>query len=263
MIRVLVLGHKGMLGRAVVRFFSTVPEFVVLTIDSRWGAKEFGVDIKNINPDFIINCIGKIPQKNNAGVENYSDINIALPRYLDTLGIKIIHPSTDCEFKGDIPEGSVYSKNSPRDAEDLYGTSKAKISEELENKSENTKIIRTSIIGHEENSHVALLDWFLSQAETVKGYTNHYWNGITTLEWAKQCKTIISNWDSFPIINQYGTEEHNSKFDLLTIFKRVYNKNIDIVPFQTEITVNKCLKSDLKINDLETQLKELKQFFNN
>ena len=258
--KILVLGHRGMLGRAVTKFFAENTNHEVITISSRWGESNFNEEVKNHEADFIINGIGKIPQKKPLA-QDYTSINIELPRFLETLGTKIIHPSTDCEFKGDIPKDESYTKESKRDADDDYGMSKAIISAEIEQNFKNTKIIRTSIIGHEENSSLALLDWFLSQSGSVKGYTNHYWNGITTLEWAKQCQNVIENWSDFPALNQLGTENHYSKFDIVTIAKSVYNKDTEIVPFETEITVNKCLKPDFVLPELEEQIIELKDFF--
>ena len=260
MITILVLGHKGMLGRAVTQYFSTKTEFKISTINSRWGEADFSNDIKNSKPDYIINCIGKIPQKDPVETE-YNFLNIALPQFLEKLDIKIIHPSTDCEFKGNLPMGETYTKKSLRDADDVYGLSKANISAEIETSFKNTKIIRTSIIGHEALTSVSLLDWFLSQTDTVRGYTNHYWNGITTLQWAKQAEILISDWENFPILNQVGTSKHYSKFDILHIVKSVYKKDIEITPFETPLTVNKCLESDTMLPALEIQLAELKSFF--
>jgi dTDP-4-dehydrorhamnose reductase len=259
--KILVLGHKGMLGRAVTKFLNENTNHQVATINSRWGDNDFSEEIKKIEADIIINGIGKIPQKKPEAID-YTKINVDLPRFLETLDIRVIHPSTDCEFKGNIPAGEAYTKTDKRDADDDYGISKAVISAEIENGFKNTKIIRTSIIGHEENSNLALLDWFLSQTGSVKGYTNHYWNGITTLEWIKQAQNLIDNWDNFPVLNQLSTTEHYSKFDIINLAKEVYKKDIEITPFTTEITVNKCLVSDIELPDLRTQLIELKEFFN-
>lgn len=250
-----------MLGRAVTQFFSAIPQYTVLTLSTRWGESDFKEALLEQSPDFVINCIGKIPQKQQATPEDYASINIALPRFLDTLGIPVVHPSTDCEFKGNIAPGSSYSKTDVRDADDAYGMSKATVSKELEESGKNTKIIRTSIIGHEESTSVALLDWFLSQNGSVRGYTNHYWNGLTTLEWAKQCQTLIENWEIHPTLNQLGTSNHYSKFEIVSLAKEIYEKDIEIVPFETEATVNKCLLTDKTVPELSIQLKELKAFF--
>lgn len=258
--RVLILGHRGMLGRTLVRYFTEATSYTVITLPTRWGDPDFLPQLLALTPDVIINCIGKIPQKNPSDQEYFS-INIELPRSLESIGVPVIHPSTDCEFKGTIAPGETYTKTSVRDADDVYGKSKAAISQEIESSFVNTKIIRTSIIGHEEATAVALLDWFLSQSETVRGYTNHYWNGLTTLEWAKRAQHLIESWDTSPVLNQYGTSAHYSKFDIITTAKEIYQKDIEIIPFETDQTLNKCLLSDTHIPALTEQLEELKAFF--
>lgn len=259
MSKILVLGHKGMLGRAVVKYL-TQAGYLIETTETRWGEPQFEEMVNKSDAEFIINCIGKIPQKKPAAKE-YESLNFDLPVFLESTSKKIIHPSTDCEFSGELPPKEVYTKTSKRDAVDTYGQSKAKISAKIENEFKNTKIIRTSIIGHENSTSLSLLDWFLSQSGEINGFTNHFWNGITTLEWAKNCVDLINNWDNAPVLNQLGTKEHYSKFDILSLAKDVYEKDIVIKPFSTTETINKCLESDVLLPDLKYQLKELKNFF--
>lgn len=260
--KILVLGYKGMLGNAVCKYFDEKKDdYEISTTNKRWGDESFVSEIKKTPADFIINCIGLIPQKKPTDNE-YKIINVDLPIFLDTLGKKIIHPSTDCEFLGNITNTQKYKKTDQRNAEDVYGKSKADVSSWIENNAKNTKIIRTSIIGHENNSHIALLDWFLNSEIEVKGYTNHYWNGVTTLQWAKLCEELINSWENYPVLNQYGTEENKNKYELLNIVKEVYGKTINIIPFESPTTVNKCLESDKIIPTIQTQLQELKTFYN-
>lgn len=257
---VLVLGHKGMLGNAVHRYLSETGKYNAMSTDGRFGDASFTKTVKATGAEFIINCIGIIPQKKPTA-DDYRKINIELPIFLEALGKKVVHPSTDCEFAGSIPLYAKYNKDHERDAEDEYGKSKADISKLIETSFKNTKIIRTSIIGHELSTHVALLDWFLQAEGSVKGYTNHYWNGITTLQWAKLCEEMIDNWDSYPTLNQYGTDKVASKYELLKMFQKVYGKGIAIDPFEPSHMVNKCLESDKQLPDLVAQLTELKSFY--
>lgn len=260
MLKILVLGHKGMLGNAVRSYLTKTNKYDVLITDKRYGDPDFETGLKAINPDVIINCIGAIPQRKPA-VEEYKRINIDLPIFLESLRKKVVHPTTDCEFSGSIPVDKRYSKTDNRDAADDYGKSKATISRMIEDSFRNTKMIRTSIIGHELASHVSLLDWFLNSEGKVSGYTNHYWNGITTLEWAKLCESLIDDWDNYPVLNQYGTSKNKTKFELLQDFSRVYGKDLTIAPYETDVTVNKCLESDKELPALVEQLAELKTFY--
>jgi dTDP-4-dehydrorhamnose reductase len=259
--KILILGHKGMLGNALCKYLGEKKDkYTILTVDSRWGDSAFENDVRSKDADFIINCIGAIPQKKPTEAD-YHFINVQLPVFLEGLGAKVILPSTDCEFSGTIPANEKYTKTHKRDAEDIYGKSKRDISQMVEDSFKNTKIIRTSIIGHETNSAVALLDWFLSQEGKTNGYVNHYWNGLTTLQWAKVSEKIIDAWEKYPTLNQFGTEKNLSKYEVLLLAKHVYNKSIEVIPFTANTYVNRCALSDEPMPPLEQQLEELKKFY--
>jgi dTDP-4-dehydrorhamnose reductase len=258
--RILVLGNKGMLGNAVAKFFSTCEGYTVVTTSSRYGDVSFFRELDSLSPDYIVNCIGKIPQKKPEEKE-YFEINIDLPRELDKVGVPVIHPTTDCEFAGKSASDFFYLKSDVRDAKDTYGKSKVKTSEEILAHFKHTKMIRVSIIGHELKSSYSLLDWFLSSEGVVFGFTNKYWNGITTLQWAKECKVILENFDQSPKLTQLGISKCLSKFEVLQIVKDVYKKDIEVVPKESGDLENKCLLSDRAVPLLKDQLIELKNFY--
>ena len=261
----MVLGHSGMLGNAVMRYFSQFPEqYTLLTTNERWGDNgAFNESVSSTDADFIINCIGAIPQKYSQHEDNYQKINIDLPIFLDSIGRPIVHPSTDCEFSGTIPAGEKYKKKSLRDATDAYGISKALISKKIEETFANTKIIRTSIIGHElGNKKFSLLEWVLSTKDTpIRGYTDHYWNGVTTIQWCKICETLIKDWGQKEKLNQFGTEKIASKYDLVRLILKIYMRKVDVEPYMTGTIVNKCLESDVSLPPIEKQLEELRMTY--
>jgi dTDP-4-dehydrorhamnose reductase len=167
--KVLVLGHSGMLGHMVAKYLSD-NNCDIVTCEYRYPSTQFKEFIKQFNGDFIINCIGAIPQR----TKDFS-INYELPIWLDAnANCKIIHPGTDCEMDSDD-----------------YGISKKRARDYIVEHSNQTKILKSSIIGPELNSNASLLEWFLSQTDLVYGYTNAMWNGNTTLEWAEQCYALI------------------------------------------------------------------------
>ena len=217
---ILILGHNGMLGHNL-----------------RFPDQDFKDFIRSFNGDYIINCIGAIPQRTNK-----FEVNSELPIWLsDNITCKIIHPGTDCEM--DV---------------DGYGMSKKVARDYIINNSKNTKIIKSSIIGPELNSNYSLFNWFLSSTRDVNGYTNAMWNGITTYEWAKQCLKLIDNW------NNYDTEtiiasKCISKYTLLQTINLVFNKKINILPVQEGHF--KCLQGDMTVLDIESQLIELKDYY--
>lgn len=233
--KVLVLGHTGLLGSMVSSYLKS-KDMEVINIEHRWPTLEFQQSIKDFNGDFIINCIGAIPQRTKS-----FEINTNLPIWLsDNAECKVIHPGTDCEMDYDE-----------------YGLSKKAASTYIKQNSTNTKILQTSIIGPEPNSKFGLMAWFLSQTGEISGYTEAIWNGNTTLEWAKQAESLIWNWSSYRNLTILEGEPI-SKFDLLSLIKEVYNKNININPIN--LGKNKCLKGDIKTKSLREQLEELKKF---
>ena len=247
----LVLGHKGMLGTAVTKYYNEYG-WTLNTIDYRWPSQIFKETLRNFKGDLLINCIGAIPQKTADFTINYE-----LPQFImNNLPpkVKYIHPDTDCVFDGQLPIGELYGKYEQSNALDVYGISKSSI---LHFKTKtNLKIIRSSIIGIDKYNK-SLLSWFLSQTECVNGYINHYWNGITVLQWAKISQMIFANWDDYEYITQIGTTPI-SKYDLLCLIKDVFHKQINIIETTHQKDINRCLQSDLKVAHIKEQLKELR-----
>ena len=232
--KVLILGSKGMLGHMVHKYLKSL-DVEVETYKGRWPENKS--QISEFRGDYIINCIGAIPQR-----RNIFDINYELPIWLDSnTSCKIIHPGTDC------------------DDDDDYGNSKKKATNFILTQGKNTKIIKTSILGPELQGGASLLEWFLSQEKEVNGYTKAIWNGNTTLEWAKHCYEIMLEWKKFETETVLQGETI-SKYDLLKTISEVYQKNIKINPI--EKGVDRRLLGDIKTSSIKTQLIELKQFGN-
>ena len=233
--RILVLGHKGMLGHMVYNVLNN--NYKVKTINERfpnWNKEMFN------DVDIIVNCIGAIPQK----VDKF-DINWEIPIWLnENTNCKIIHPATDCEV--DVSN---------------YGLSKKRATDYIKNYGKSTKIIQTSIIGPELNSNDSLLEWFLSQRGEVYGYTKAIWNGVTTLEWAKQCEIIINNWDTSPLLTILYSDKI-SKFRLLHTIQECYGKT-DVVIMPKKLGKDKSLTGNVKTKDIRIQIKELIKYEKN
>tara|TARA_Y100001973_G_C5120606_1_gene292518 strand:+ start:122 stop:856 length:735 start_codon:yes stop_codon:yes gene_type:complete len=240
--KVLVLGHKGMLGHMVHKYLST-KDYELVTTDLRWPSQEFRNFVVSFDGDYIVNCIGAIHQRTND-----FKVNTDLPIWLESVinkSFKIIHPGTDCEMDND-----------------KYGISKRKAANYLMDLGKDTTIIKTSIIGPELNTKASLLEWFLNvEDETINGYGEYYWNGNTTLQWAKICYKIMCDYYRYDTLN-IPTSKCISKYELLKIMKDVFKKEITIKK-DTSVKFNKCLKAtyDMPEVDIKTQLKELKEFY--
>jgi dTDP-4-dehydrorhamnose reductase len=259
--KILVLGATGMLGNAVFRYMSDDPELQVWgTIQNAAGKRYFAEALQpyliaNVNvldfdtlvgvfekirPDAVVNCIGLIKQLADAKDPlSALPINAMLPHRLAKLcalsGARLIHVSTDCVFSG---RAGMYTETDPSDADDLYG--KSKYIGELHD-SPHAITLRTSIIGHELSSRVGLIDWFLAQEESVKGYAKAVFSGLPTVELARIiCAFVLPN----PSLSglYHVSAEPIDKCSLLKRVAEVYRKTIDIVPDE-QVRIDRSLDS--------------------
>jgi dTDP-4-dehydrorhamnose reductase len=151
------------------------------------------------------------------------------------------------------------------DAKDIYGYSK--FLGEIYNR--NTITIRTSIVGIEANKNFkGLIAWFMNKKDNsyVKGFGNAYFNGLTTLEFAKNVLHIIKNFNYYASFQLpiHMCSQKISKFIFLKKVKYVFNKKTKIVPV-AKPNINRCLKSNIfaKSNySWVRMLNDLKEYHN-
>jgi len=236
--KILILGHNGLLGNMVYSYFNS-KNYDIITTDLRWDNDDFKSFVIEQNADYIINCIGMIPQRKPDDTL-YDLINYQLPVWLDSLGIKIVHPDTD------------------EPADTPYGLAKQMARESVSN---NTKIIKSSIIGFEKGTTFSFLDWFLNSEGQVNGFTNQFWNGNTTLEWAKWAEKIILNWYSYNQVTTLSNPHCLSKYDILLNIKKIFEKDIEIIPIESTLVKNNCMDGDFMTNNLILQIEEMKNFY--
>jgi dTDP-4-dehydrorhamnose reductase len=259
--KVLVLGHKGMLGHVVTRYLRE-QRLEVLTVDERYTAQPNDPLIRAMessNADWIINCIGLIKQKSEDPLALIKT-NALAPAHLKSAlrkGQRLLHPSTDCVFSGKT--GS-YALDSRKDAEDIYGFSKM-LGESAAEPGKVT-VLRTSIIGPEMGTASGLMSWFLSESKRVNGFTNHFWNGITTLEWAMLACDLITGKERFeaPIV-QVGSKTAVSKYELLCLIRDTWGHAIEILPAEAPDRVDRTLKADVLRRSIEEQLQQFKRWY--
>jgi dTDP-4-dehydrorhamnose reductase len=184
--------------------------------------------ILQVKPDALINCIGLIRQlPEGRQAKPCIEINARLPHLLLDVcartGIRLIHYSTDCVFNG--RKGAPYREGDPPSAEDIYGISKYL----GELRASSALTIRTSVIGHELKNRLSLLEWFLAQEGTVKGYRKAIYTGLPASEHASiLARHILPNPRLSGLFQVASTPI--SKFDLLRLIAEVYDKEIDIIP---------------------------------
>lgn len=247
--KIMVLGVTGMLGSAVFRMFDAHSEHEAWgTLRSRAALRHFpeqscarlltGIDVLDqdalvaamarVRPDVVINCVGLI--KHLADGNNpltALPINALLPHRLAHIcalsSARLIHVSTDCVFAG---RKGLYVEGDVSDAEDLYG--KSKYIGELHDLP-HAITLRTSIIGHELDSNHALVDWFLSQESSVKGFTKAIFSGLPTVELARVMKDFVIPHSQLNGLYHVAAAPID-KFMLLSQVAMQYGKQIEIRP---------------------------------
>ena len=168
-----------MLGALVHRYLRERGH-AVLTSDKRYCGEpidELVQEVVNSPAEAIVNCIGVTPVSGASGRE-MMPANSLLSVHLSSMlgGRLLIHASTDCVFDG---RRGWYRSDEPPNATDAYGLSK-RVGEACV-AAPNVVVLRTSIVGPPAGAGRGLLGWFLRQDGPVEGWTNHRWNGITTL----------------------------------------------------------------------------------
>lgn len=196
--------------------------------------------IESVKPCAVINCIGVIKQRSEVSeVLATVPVNTLLPHQLHSacarVGAKFVHFSTDCVFSG--ARGN-YTEDDIPDAVDVYGLSKY-LGEVV---GAGALTLRTSIIGHELSSNMSLLNWFLSQKEQVRGFTNAYFSGLPTNEVARVTLEIIKCHRSLSGLYHLASERI-SKYDLLTRINSIYAKNLDIIA-DGNLKIDRSLNAD-------------------
>lgn len=245
--RILILGGDGMLGHQLLKCFTNRHEVKVTLRQDIEVYKQFGifnsdnayygVDVRSLErlmevladfrPEAVINAVGIVKQRPSAKECIPSlEINALLPHRLSVLckgiGARLVHLSTDCVFSG--KKGN-YQENDPSDAEDLYGKTKYL----GETHDAHSLTLRTSIIGRELFRKKSLLEWFLSQRGTVKGFTNAIYTGFTTLEMSRIVENVLLNQLDASGVYQVSSEPI-TKFELLQLIREKLGHNIEIIP---------------------------------
>jgi dTDP-4-dehydrorhamnose reductase len=246
--RVIILGATGMLGHKLlqrlradhdvagtvrdsapdVELRRLLPGIKLYSGSDAFDPSSLARAIDDWKPQVIVNSIGIIKQTKMASDPLPSiAINALLPHQLAQMasarGARLVHFSTDCVFSG--RRGNYLETDEP-DPVDLYGRSKLL----GEVSAPNALTLRTSIVGRELRGHLGLIDWFMSQrGGRISGYVRALYSGLTTLAMADLVAWLIAAHPELQGLWQVSAEPI-SKFDLLTIVKRVYGLDIDIVP---------------------------------
>jgi len=250
--KVLVLGSTGMLGHMVLKVLSKAEGIDAwgthigassdpLYFDVKGGLENLASICKlKEGIHYIINCIGitavNIDASDSKAILHAIRINAAYPHELaefaEQRNIRVIHISTDGVFSG---RAENYDEDAPCDCTDIYGKTK-RLGEAVNPRLLN---IRCSIIGPSPYEQGGIYEWFMSQPDNtqVSGYTNHFWNGVSTLQFAELCLLIImgEHFDSLrheSHIFHFVPNSPLSKYELIKLMHTASKKNITVIPLE-------------------------------
>ena len=199
--------------------------------------------------EWVVNAIGitkpYIRDDTTAEVERAVRVNSLFPHLLARAavmeGARVIQIATDCVYSG--AQGS-YVESSIHDADDVYGKSKSL----GEAHSDSMHMIRCSIVGPEPGRLTFLLEWLvqLPKGEHVNGYTDHEWNGVTTLHFARVCHGIITGTAGLtPGIQHLIPGGRVTKNELLRCFARVFDRtDIQIAATESPSSTDRTLATE-------------------
>ena len=207
------------------------------------------------NVDWMVNAIGIIKpyihDDDPAECERAILGNAMFPHWLaraaEKSGAQVLQIATDCVYSG--VKGH-YVESDKHDALDVYGKTKSL----GEVSSPNIHHLRCSIIGPEPKAYISLLEWFLHQPSGAEanGFSNHLWNGVTTLHFANLCRAVISGSMVLSHIQHIVPTGEVTKNDLLHVFAQCFGRDdIRIRPVEADLVVNRTLLTENESLNLE------------
>ena len=253
--KVVILGQDGMLGHVVKKVFQQESCEVI-----GYGREAFEVYPRKLNDlggrlstlmgfetDYVINCIGAIKPTFQSTPDHTIPVytNAVFPHQLATWGeltsTHIIHITTDCVYSGNRGK---YIEDDPHDALDNYGKSKSL------GEPEHAMVLRTSIFGPEQGGRKrSFLEWIKSQdGKTINGYSNHYWNGLTTLELAN-CLFDIVDADIWTKGLFHVFSEDITKYDMVKTIVEAYGLDIVVDEHETPTCIDRTLRTAKELNE--------------
>lgn len=264
---VVVLGASGMLGSMVAEVISRDGRWAIAgTVRSdtlaaacreqlpavEWRTFDVsldgGLDSAIDGASWVVNAIGLtkpfVRDDDPTDVERAIWGNALFPfRLADAAqrtGASVIQIATDCVYSG---AAGGYVESSRHDALDVYGKTKSLGEARLPN----MYLLRCSIIGPEPSTPRYLLEWLRGQPHgaTVNGYTDHLWNGLTTLSFGRLCAGIIGGGPAEAGLQHVIPADDVTKADLLVMMATAFGRDdIAVVPGPSPHRIDRTLRTE-------------------
>jgi dTDP-4-dehydrorhamnose reductase len=277
---IIILGSSGMAGHKIASYFKRFTDnYIVVQIDRECNYSDQCCEQNkiiekldcNINyyyrrtstPNiYIINCLGVTNRSDD--FEAMTLMNSYFPHQLEQFKdvAKVIHLTTDCVFK------HLKFKYHNENSSDLNKSSEYGLTKYLGERPNNMNL-RVSIIGEEINHFRNLFSdlhkCVLRGDKEYKGYINHYWNGMTTLELAKCLKKIVDNdWFNRKTYHLFSPtfKVLTTKYKLIELLINEFKFDIKLIPTKDKLRHQLLgskhdLVKKLNILPIEEQIKEM------
>jgi dTDP-4-dehydrorhamnose reductase len=237
--RLWITGAAGMLGRRVVAtakkggwqvMATTHLDVAIEDAGQVYGAMKF-------NPDAIINCAGRLPDSDPLEMVVANALG---PHVLASVGVRLIHMSTDCVYSGRVGAG-----RGP-DPIDLYGRTK------LAGESDAPHVlnVRGSFIGPEGG----FLRWLLGAQGEVDGWVHAYWNGSSVAVMAEKLVELAEG-DRTGVVFA-GSALWVTKAFLIEYFREALDMPITMRPTR-EPLLYRAFEPDIELPELNAALQDL------
>ena len=192
--KVLILGSSGMLGHATLLYLQNQGYDVEgVSLSGQFGNNSHKFDLlEQANMcsffelrsyDVIVNCVALLVKESAENKASAVYLNSYLPHFLasrfEKVDTKIIQVSTDGVFEGGK---APYQEDDISDVSNYYG--RTKYIGELINSKDLT--VRSAFWGPDiKLESESLFNWMMKQSGELQGYSDHIFNGVSSLEFAK------------------------------------------------------------------------------
>ena len=257
--KVLITGSRGQLGNQLKK---TYPKGTIIYAPSREdldlnNINEAKKQIKEMNPDWIINCaaytnVDKAEKDQNIALKINAEVPKMLAEVLFESGGNLLHISTDFVFDGN--ENKPYKVNHERNPLNFYGESKMKgeIAIEANLKDKMATILRTSwVISPIGSNFLLTIIKLLKENKIIKVVSDQIGSPTSAHNLAKVCWKIVdvkSNrnlTEKLPLYMHYSDAGVASWYDLAVFIQESLN-DINLFKNETEIIPIKTFEFNSK-----------------
>lgn len=188
--------------------------------------------IKSLNLDVIINCIGLTSVESCERYPKEADfLNIQLPSLISNiafeLNLKFVHISTDQLFKGNLP---YYNEEAPVEPLNIYAKTKYEGEKEILNSNSNALVIRTNFFGFGPDYKLSFSDLIINNLKKGKVsnlFEDVFFTPISVKTLSEQIDLLLTS-DKSGIFN-ISSNERISKYHFGLIIAKIFGYSSKLI----------------------------------